>query len=127
MSANGSSVDVGNSETSVGDFTDLQLEINKNLAADGYPSNWTQYTISNLPTSGTGRIAFRYYVTGASTNIENDDNSDYIGIDRVVYSVQAPPVPVRSPIAAPVNHPLALILLSLSLYFLARRYGFKRC
>jgi len=39
---------------------------------------------SGIPASGSGRIAFRYFVTDAGTS---GDNSDYIGIDTV--SIQA--------------------------------------
>ncbi len=66
-----------------GDFTTLVTDINATESAGGYPEDWTQYTLTNadgLPSSGTGRIAFRYYVHAAGPA---GNNSNYIGIDRV--------------------------------------------
>jgi hypothetical protein len=86
MSTNGVSVNAGSTSTSVGDFTTLLLDINPTLTTTGYPVAWTQYTItmSGLPTGGiSGRLAFRYFVTNAGPGAPN---SDYIGIDDVVYS-----------------------------------------
>jgi len=84
----------GSTATDFGDFTTVLLSVNPNLVAggdqtgaNGYPTSWAQFTLNNgngLPTSGTGRIAIRYYVTGAGLN---GSNSDYIGIDTV--SMQA--------------------------------------
>ena len=88
LSTNGSSTNVGASNISVGDFSNLLLEINPTLNAALYPSTWTQYTItiSGLASPTTGRIAFRYYVpNGGPTGL----NSDLIGIDDFVYT----PVP----------------------------------
>ena len=88
LSTNGSSTNVGASNISVGDFSNLLLEINPTLNAALYPAIWTQYTItiSGLATPTTGRIAFRYYVpNGGPTGT----NSDLIGIDDFVYT----PVP----------------------------------
>src|SRR5262249_4696850 len=79
---------VGTSETDTGDFGTLLLTINPNLETggdptgqNGYPDEWTQFTLSGLPSSGNWRIAFRYFVTDAGLF---GDNSDIIGIDRVV-------------------------------------------
>ena len=88
LSTNGSSANVGASNISVGDFSNLLLEINPTLTAALYPPIWTQYTItsSGLAAPTTGRIAFRYYVpNGGPTGL----NSDLIGIDDFVYT----PVP----------------------------------
>ena len=88
LSTSGSSTNVGASNISVGDFSNLLLEINPTLNAALYPVIWTQYTItiSGLATPTTGRIAFRYYVpNGGPTGL----NSDLIGIDDFVYT----PVP----------------------------------
>jgi hypothetical protein len=88
LSTNGSSTNVGASNISVGDFSNLLLEINPTLNAALYPAIWTQYTItiSGLASPTTGRIAFRYFVpNGGPTGI----NSDLIGIDDFVYT----PVP----------------------------------
>jgi len=86
MSTNGASVNVGTNETSVGDFTTLLLDINPNLTGTGYPTAWTQFTVtmSGLPALGiSGRLAFRYFVTGAGPA---GANSDFIGIDNAVYT-----------------------------------------
>ena len=88
LSTSGSSTNVGASNISVGDFSNLLLEINPTLTAALYPVIWTQYTItiSGLASPTTGRIAFRYYVpNGGPTGT----NSDLIGIDDFVYT----PVP----------------------------------
>lgn len=96
ISSNGSSVDVGNSPSSVGDFSTLLLSVNPGQAQttvtstglDGYPITWTQYTVTlsvnsngtvtsldpilvNQGTPGatfTGRLAFRYFVDDTSVN-----------------------------------------------------------
>ncbi|AZI56649.1 T9SS C-terminal target domain-containing protein [Epilithonimonas vandammei] len=85
MSTNGASTNVGAGATAVGDFTTLLLSINPTLVANIYPQVWTQYniTVSGLPAPTSGRIAFRYFVTGAGAF---GTNSDYIGIDNVVYT-----------------------------------------
>jgi hypothetical protein len=85
MSTNGASTNVGATNTSVGDFSNLLLEINPNLTAAGYPMIWTQYTItvSGLAAPSSGRIAFRYYVpNGGPSGV----NSDLIGIDDFAYT-----------------------------------------
>jgi len=85
LSTNGASTDVGTNASALGDFTTLLLDINPTLTAGGYPTAWTQYTItiSGLPAPTSGRAAFRYFVTGGGPL---GTNSDYIGIDRVVYT-----------------------------------------
>jgi hypothetical protein len=48
--------------------------------AGAYPNVWCEYLITNaqgIPASGSGRIAFRYFVTNGGTGA----NSDLIGID----------------------------------------------
>lgn len=86
MSAAGASTNVGTGSAAVGDFTTLLLDINPGLVTSVYPySGWQQYTItiSGLPAPTSGRIAFRYFVTnGGPSGL----NSDYIGIDNVVYT-----------------------------------------
>lgn len=78
FSGNGASTNVGNTSSSVGDFTRLLLPINSALSMGGYPSGWTQYTITLSGIGSTsGRLAFRYLV--GNTNA----NGDYIGIDNV--------------------------------------------
>ncbi len=86
MSTSGASVNVGNNETTVGDFATLLLDINPNLTGTGYPTAWTQFnvTMSGLPAAGiSGRLAFRYFVTGGGPA---GANSDFIGIDNAVYT-----------------------------------------
>jgi hypothetical protein len=84
LSSNGASTNVG-SGAAVGDFTSLLLSINPSLVVGGYPTTWTQYTItiSGLSAPTSGRIAFRYFVTSAGSL---GTNSDYIGIDQVDYT-----------------------------------------
>lgn len=85
LSTNGASTNVGATDASVGDFTTLLLDINPTLTTTGYPTSWTLYTItiSGLGAPTNGRIAFRYFVTGGGGAAAN---SDYIGIDNVVYT-----------------------------------------
>jgi hypothetical protein len=82
----GASTNVGVGATATGDFTNLRLSINPSLVLGVYPTVWTQYTISGLPHSGSGRVAFRYFVTGGGYL---GTSSDYIGIDRVQYTAGA--------------------------------------
>lgn len=91
LSTNGASTNVGAPGTNVGDFTTLMMSVNPTLVAAGYPYAWTQYTItfSGLPAPTSGRAAFRYFVTSAGPN---GSNSDYIGIDNVVYTPYVCPV-----------------------------------
>jgi hypothetical protein len=62
MSTNGASTNVGTTATSVGDFTNLLLDINPTYA-DSYPHVWTQFTVTvtGVP-SPTTDSAFRYFV-----------------------------------------------------------------
>ncbi|WP_300662746.1 choice-of-anchor J domain-containing protein, partial [Fluviicola sp.] len=85
LSTNGASTNVGAGAAATGDFTTLLLSVNPTLVANVYPQVWTQYTItiSGLPAPTSGRIAFRYFVSGAGSL---GSNSDYIGIDQVVYT-----------------------------------------
>jgi hypothetical protein len=95
MSTNGASTNAGGNATTVGDFTTLLMSINPNLILGVYPTTWTQYsiTMSGLPAPTSGRMAFRYYVTGAGFN---GTNSDYIGIDNVVYTSYVCPAITQS-------------------------------
>jgi len=73
----------------VADFSDFQqlLAINPNQDVNGYPQEWSQYTVD---VNGNGRIAFLYYVTntGAPTF-----NSGLLAIDTVSHASGAPPLP----------------------------------
>lgn len=83
LSLSGDSIDVGNSSSSVGDFTTLLLEINPTQITGVYPYQaWGQYsvTLSGITGSTFGRVAFRYYVTNGGPS---GSASDYIGIDTV--------------------------------------------
>lgn len=90
MSLNGASTNVGTTSSDVGDFTTLLLEINPTLTVGTYPDVWTQFTINitGLAAPTSGRLAFRYYVTDGGPL---GNNSDYIGIDDVVYTTFPPP------------------------------------
>jgi hypothetical protein len=93
LSTAGASTNVGTGSAGVGDFTTVLTTINPDLTVGGYPEVWTEFTItlSGLPAGGaSGRIAFRYFVTGGGPT---GDNSNYIGIDTFSYtpgSVAAP-------------------------------------
>ena len=105
MSTNGASTDVGNTATSVGDFTNLLLDINPTYG-DNYPHVWTQFTVnlSGIPGGSTlGRLAFRYFVeNGGPSGV----NSDYIGIDTMSYANVCPgPTPTPTPTATPTATP----------------------
>jgi hypothetical protein len=77
LSTNGTSTNVGTTESSVGDFTTLLLEVNPPVNDEydpnGYPHDWFKYTLTvptlNEPTQG--RLAFRYYVMNGGPNGEN--------------------------------------------------------
>ena len=91
MSTNGASVDVGATNISVGDFTTLLVDINSTYVAANYPGVWTQYsvTISGLGGPVSGRFAFRYFVENGGPS---GANSDFIGVDNVVYTSALLPV-----------------------------------
>jgi hypothetical protein len=80
------STNVGNSATSVGDFTTMWLDINPTLSATGFPAVWTKYTItiSGLATGAliNARVAFRYFVSNGGPS---GANSDMIGIDQLKF------------------------------------------
>jgi hypothetical protein len=100
FSASGASTDVGATDASVGVFTNLLLTVNPALNPNGYPTAWTQFsvTVSGLGGATTGRFGFRYFVP--DTNV----NANYIGIDTV-----------RVNAVTPVPEPAMLPILSLSL------------
>lgn len=83
-SNNGSSTNVGATATSVGDFSNLWMDINPTYSLTGYPSTWTRITIpitgAGPFVAGTGRLAFRYFVENGGPA---GANSNFIGIDSV--------------------------------------------
>ena len=88
LSTAGAGTNVGTSATSVGDFTELLLDINPTYGTD-YPAVWTEFviTISGLSAPTNGRLAFRYFVENGGPS---GARSDYIGIDTVVYTPALP-------------------------------------
>jgi hypothetical protein len=106
MSLAGDSADVGFTATSVGVFTTLLLDINPNYTLNGYPSSWTEFsiTLSGIPSPTDGRIAFRYFVEqGGPLGVR----SDIVGVDTVTLTVGAPndcqqPLPACAADVAPV-------------------------
>ncbi len=95
LSTNGASTAAGSGATT-GDFTTLLLSVNPTLVLGVYPTTWTQYsiTISGLPAPTSGRIAFRYFVTNGGSS---GANSDFIGIDNVVYTPYVCPTFTMTP------------------------------
>ena len=90
LSTNGASTDVGATDASVGDFTTLLLTVNPSLTVGGYPTTWTQFTVtlSGLPPGpNAGRIAFRHVVPDSSTN------ADTIGLDTLGVTSTCPVPP----------------------------------
>ena len=91
LSEDGNNTNVGFAPEDVGSFTTVLLSINPSLSTTGYPSSWTQYTITLSGLSGptNGRLGFRYFVTGGGPG---GSNSNYIGIDSFTYySTLSPP------------------------------------
>jgi hypothetical protein len=91
MSTNGDSTNVGSAATDLGDFTTLLLDINPTYTTSGYPTAWTQYTVtlSGLSAPTTGRLAFRYFVENGGPS---GSRSDYIGIDTMQFICGTPEV-----------------------------------
>ena len=76
--------------TADADFATTLLNINPSLTSPGYPSVWTQYTITLTGLSGpsSGRFAFNYKVPGGGPF---GDNSNFIGVDTVAYTAVPEP------------------------------------
>lgn len=79
-----SDTEVGKDSNSVGNFTQVLLDINPGYLLDGagsYPGEWTKYTIpiSGLNSARKARVAFRYYVPNGGPQ---GTNSLGIGIDK---------------------------------------------
>lgn len=103
MSTNGTSINVGTTNTSLGDYTTLLRDINPTYTTTGYPTSWTlqTVTISGVPAPVTGRIAFRYFVEDGGFG----NNSEYIGIDQVTYDATSC---TNTPATAPIISASAL-------------------
>ena len=102
LSTSGSSTNVGTSETSVGDFSTLLLDINPTYSTTVYPRTWTQFTVtlSGIPASATGRIAFRYFVENGGGGAAAT-NSNVIGLDDVSYSATSCSTPTGGTVSGP--------------------------
>jgi len=95
----GTGTTVGTGTASVGSFNTLLFDINPGLTTSGYPTSWTVYTATLSGITGTvaGRFAFRYFVDDGGPN---GTNSNYIGIDDVIYTLPTgcnPPVVTINP------------------------------
>jgi len=105
MSTSGTSTNVGTTAYEVGDFSVLMLDINPDLTTVGYPSVWTQFsvTVNGVASPTTGRLAFRYFVPDGGTGFLN---GDYIGIDQVsFFCTPPPPSPTPTPPVTPTPAP----------------------
>jgi hypothetical protein len=89
----GSSTNVGTFAFSVGDFTTLVGSVgslNDPLAFPGAAldnNQWGFYAFNILPTSGSGRLAFRYFATDSGVN---GTQGQYAAIDTVNFAVPEP-------------------------------------
>lgn len=94
LSTNGASTNVGATNTSVGDFSTLLLDINPGYSTTGYPNAWTNFSVvlTGLAGPSNGRFAFRYFVEDGGPL---GNNSDYIGIDTFAFT-QAIPEPATA-------------------------------
>lgn len=102
LSTDGAAFDVGSTDTSVGNFTTLLLTVNPTLTQDGYPDDWTLFsvTLSGLAPSTSGHLAFRYFVPDSGVS---GVNGNYIGIDTISLvdsSEFATPLPGTLPLFA---------------------------
>ncbi|NOT51181.1 MAG: T9SS type A sorting domain-containing protein [Chitinophagaceae bacterium] len=90
-SGNGASTNVGATATSVGDFSNVWMDINPTYLLNGYSSAWTLYKVPITGiapfVAGTGRMAFRYFVeNGGPAGF----NSNFIGVDDVLIARPLP-------------------------------------
>ena len=78
--------------TASADFSTTLVTVNGGLTVSGFPSVYTQFTatITGLGSPTSGRFALNYNVTGGGPA---GNNSDFIGIDDVVYTSNAVPEP----------------------------------
>lgn len=88
---------IGPGATGVSGFTTLLRDINPNLQAgpdasgvNGYPDQWARFELGHahgVPSSGTGRVAFRYFVPNGGPD---GLHSNIIGLDTV--RIEAAPI-----------------------------------
>ena len=80
--SNAGGTDVGSTADSVGTFDTLLLSINPTQADYGYPTLWTQYSVSLSGLTGdtNGAFALRYVVSDAGFL---GNNGNYVGIDTL--------------------------------------------
>lgn len=91
----GSSTNVGTLATDVGDFTTLIGSVGDLNTFPQYPTSWTPFTFYIAPTSGSGRLAFRYFSTDGGVN---GVTGQYVTIDTVSYgNLSSPPADVPEP------------------------------
>ncbi len=95
LSTSGASTNVGSSAESVGDFNfsgGPLLDINPNFTPDGYPAEWTSFsvTLSNLAEPASGRFGFRHFAADAQTQ------GSFVGVDDVSYLASPMRVPEPS-------------------------------
>ncbi len=78
--------------TTSSNFSTTLVTVNGGLTTSGFPNVYTQFTatITGLGSPTSGRFAFNYNVTGGGPS---GNNSDFIGIDDVVYTSNAVPEP----------------------------------
>jgi subtilisin-like proprotein convertase family protein len=114
MSTNGASVNVGATNSSVGDYTTLLLTVNPSLTNTGYPTVWTKFTatISGLPAPTSGRFAFRYFVNNGGPD---GSNSDFMGVDEVQYGVACSGTPTPGNTVSTVASTCPTVPFTLSL------------
>jgi hypothetical protein len=84
LNLNNASVNVGDDQNSIGDFTTLALTVNDAFTTNGYPGEWTkyEYTVTGRPVPKMARFAFRYLVPDAGPGGKNGTG---IGIDEVQF------------------------------------------
>jgi hypothetical protein len=85
----GSSTNVGAAATDLGNFTTLVGSVGSlnDRSKDLPKSAWGLFTFNIAPTSGSGRLAFRYYATDGGLN---GVTGQYATIDTVNYAVPEP-------------------------------------
>jgi len=85
----GPCTNLGTGAADIGDFSNVLLDINPAESIGGFPEDWTRYTLAfadGVPTSGSGRIAFRYYVHDSG---QSGMRGNLVGLDRVVVTTGA--------------------------------------